>query len=49
MLVNLVPAAAVAFRVLRGGSLRHPLESLLLYHLYFAARMVALLRILTRE
>lgn len=47
-LINLVPLVSIAFRVLRGGSLRHPLESLVLYHLYFAARVWALAKIVTR-
>ena len=48
--VNGVPAAAVAYRLGSRGAGRPPwLSALILYHLYFAARLAALARILTRR
>jgi Glycosyl transferase family 2 len=41
------PATAVGFRAAQRGRLYRPLHALLLYHLYFDARLVGLLRALT--
>ena len=47
-MVVIVPAAAVVFRTFRAERLASPLRSLLMYEVYFAARLFALWRILRR-
>lgn len=47
---NVIPVTAVLYRVTRGGAIRAPiLQSVLLYHVYFAARLAALSSILRRR
>jgi glycosyltransferase involved in cell wall biosynthesis len=45
MLPWLVPTAAIAYRVRGGGRLTHPLRAVLLYQIYFLARVTALFRV----
>ncbi len=49
VLLAAAPTATLAYRWRRGGSLGHPLQALLLYEVYYAARSAALARLLFRK
>jgi len=49
VLLLAAPAATLGYRWRRGGNLGRPLQALLLYLVYYAARAAALARLLFRK